>query len=108
MKAFLNGKEILNKKTMGGVKADQHKVKVTLAAGRNELLIKIVNAGGPSGFFFRMNGGQVPKDVVAAWSLPAEKWNDKQKTAVRNWYRTTDEEWVPLDAAVAAHRKTEP
>ena len=108
MKAFLNGSEILNKKTMGGVKADQHKVKVTLAAGRNELLIKVVNAGGPSGFFFRINGGQVPKDVVAAWAVPAEKWNDKQKTAVRNWYRTTDEEWVPLNATVNAHRKTEP
>ena len=108
IKAFLNGSEILNKKTMGGVKADQHKVKATLAAGRNELLIKVVNAGGPSGFFFRLSGGQVPKDVVAAWKLPETKWNGKQKTAVRNWYRTTDEEWIPLNAAVAAHRKTQP
>ena len=108
MKAFLSGSEILNKKTMGGVKADQHKVKVTLKAGRNELLVKVVNAGGPSGFFFRMNGGLVPKDVVAAWKLPEAKWNDKQKTAVRNWYRTTDEEWIPLNAVVAGHRKIEP
>ncbi|MDP7275982.1 MAG: DUF1553 domain-containing protein, partial [Planctomycetaceae bacterium] len=108
IKAFLNGTQILNKKTMGGVKADQHKVKATLAAGRNELLIKVVNAGGVSGFFFRLVGGQVAKDVVAAWKVPAAKWNTKQKTAVRNWYRTTDEEWIPLDAAVAVHRKTQP
>ena len=108
IKAFLNGAMILNKKTMGGVKADQHKVKATLVAGRNELVIKVVNAGGPSGFFFRMIGGQVPKDVIAAWSIPSTKWNAKQKTAVRNWYRTTDEEWIPLNDAVVAHRKTQP
>ncbi|HAA50955.1 MAG TPA: hypothetical protein DCE43_14660, partial [Planctomycetaceae bacterium] len=88
--------------------ADQHKVKATLVAGRNELLIKVVNAGGPSGFFFRMIGGQVPKDVIAAWSIPSNKWNAKQKTAIRNWYRTTDEEWIPLNAAVVAHQKTQP
>jgi len=108
IKAFLNGTEILNKKTMGGAKADQHKVKVTLTPGRNELLIKVVNAGGPTGFFFRLSGGQVPADVLAAWKLPAAKWNAKQKTALRNWYRTTDEQWIPLNAAVAAHRKTQP
>ena len=108
IKVFLNGTEILNKKTMGGVKADQHKVKVTLTAGRNELLIKVVNVGGPSGFFFRLSGGQVPPDVLAAWKLPDAKWTPKQKKALRNWYRTTDEQWIPLNDAVAAHQKTQP
>ena len=108
IKVFLNGTEILNKKTMGGVKADQHKVKVTLTAGRNELLIKVVNVGGPSGFFFRLSGGQVPSDVLAAWKLPDAKWTPKQKKALRNWYRTTDEQWIPLNDAVAAHQKTQP
>jgi len=108
IKAFLNGTMILNKKTMGGVKADQHKVKATLTAGRNELLIKVVNAVGPSGFFFRLVGGQVPKDVVAAWKLPETKWNPKQRTAIRNWYRTTDPDWITLNDSAATHKKTQP
>jgi len=108
IKAYLNGQMILNKKTMGAAKADQHKVKVTLAPGRNELLVKVVNNSGPSGFFFRVIGGQPPADVIAAWKLPSDKWNAKQKTAVRNWYRSTDEEWVALNDAVIAHQKTEP
>ena len=108
IKAFLNGSEILNKKTMGGVKADQHKVKVTLKPGRNELLIKVVNAGGSSGFSFRLSGGQVPGDVLAAWKLPDAKWTPKQKTALRDWYRTTDEQWISLSDAVAAHKKVQP
>ena len=108
IKAFLNGKLILNKKTSGAVKADQHKLKVTLDAGRNELLIKIVNASGPSGFSFRLSGGDVPKPVVAAWNVPETKWNPKQRTAIRNWYRTTDPDWITLNDFAATHKKTEP
>ena len=108
IKAWVNGVQVLAKKTMGGAKADQHKLDISLQLGRNEILLKIVNAGGPSGFYFRLADGLPPKEVVAALKLPTEKWDDKQTTAVRNWYRTIDDQWVPLNTAVTDHQKSEP
>ena len=53
IRVWLNGKQVLAQKVMGGAAPDQDKVKLALKAGRNELLMKIVNGGGPSGFFFK-------------------------------------------------------
>jgi cytochrome c553 len=39
---------------------------------------------------------------------PAEKRSDQQKTALLNWYRTTDSEWTRLNAAVQEHLKQAP
>lgn len=108
IKAWVNGQQVLAKKTMGGVKADQHKLNIPLKLGRNEVLLKIVNAGGPSGFYFRLADGRPPKDVLAVLALPVEKWNEKQKTTVRNWYRTINEDWVGLKTTVDNHKKSEP
>ena len=52
IRVWLNGKSVLAKKVTGAAAADQDKVKLALKAGRNELLMKIVNAGGPSGILF--------------------------------------------------------
>ena len=108
LKAWVNGKQVLSKKTMGGAKADQHKLDIALQLGRNEILLKIVNAGGASGFYFKMADGLPPKEVVAVLKLPTEKWDEKQTTTVHNWYRTIDEEWVPLNTTVTDHQKSEP
>ena len=61
IKVFLNKKQIFAKATMGGVAPDQHLVKLNLNAGRNELLVKIINGGGPSGFYFSSKGAKRPR-----------------------------------------------
>ena len=108
VKVWVNGQQVLAKKTMGGAKADQHKLDIPLKLGRNEVLLKIVNAGGTSGFYFSLAAGLPAKEVVAAFKVPNEKWTEKQTTLVRNWYRTTDVEWVRLNTTVLEHQKTEP
>jgi formylglycine-generating enzyme required for sulfatase activity len=52
--AWLNGKQILSSEGMRGVDVDSDKVKLNLRKGKNELLFKIYNARGKSGFFFRI------------------------------------------------------
>ncbi|HUG19702.1 MAG TPA: DUF1549 domain-containing protein, partial [Planctomycetaceae bacterium] len=53
IRVWLNGKPVLNQKVTGAAAPDQDKVTLALTAGRNELLVKIVNAGGPTGFYFK-------------------------------------------------------
>ncbi|MEE3371920.1 MAG: PSD1 and planctomycete cytochrome C domain-containing protein [Planctomycetota bacterium] len=108
VKVWVNGQQVLAKKTMGAAKADQHKLNIPLKLGRNEVLLKIVNAGGGSAFYFSLASGLPAKEVVAAFQLPNEKWTEKQTMMVRNWYRTTDPEWVGLNTAVLEHQKAAP
>ena len=108
VKVWVNGQQVLAKKTMGAAKADQHKLNIPLKLGRNEVLLKIVNAGGGSAFYFSLAPGLPAKEVVAAFKLPNEKWTEKQSMLVRNWYRTTDALWVGLNTAVVEHQKSAP
>ena len=108
VKVWVNGQQVLAKKTMGAAKADQHKLNIPLKLGRNEVLLKIVNAGGGSAFYFSLAAGLPAKEVVAVFKLPNEKWTEKQSLLVRNWYRTTDSQWVALNTAVVEHQKSEP
>ncbi len=45
-KAWLNGQEILNRKTHRGLGIDSDRVKVTLRQGDNTLLVKVIQGGG--------------------------------------------------------------
>ena len=51
IKIWLNSKEVLAKSRLRGAAAGQENVEITLKPGRNELLMKIVNGGGISGFY---------------------------------------------------------
>ena len=63
IKVFLNGKQIHANNVGRGAAPDQEKITVKLRKGVNNLLLKIHNQAGPSGFYFR-------GDVVAK-ALPA-------------------------------------
>jgi len=108
IKVFVNGKQVLAKKVSRGAAADQEKVQVGLVKGRTELLLKIVNGGGASGFYFKSTGGSPPKEIAALLKAEPAKWNDKQRKQVGEWYRTLDDKWVGLNNAVENHKKTEP
>ncbi|MCH7726013.1 MAG: PSD1 domain-containing protein [Planctomycetes bacterium] len=108
IKLWVNGTEILKKKIGRGAAPDQEKVELPLKKGRNELLMKIVNGGGPSGFYFKSSLGGPPAEVVALLKLPQEKWNDVQRKKLLDWYKTLDEEWLKRNAKVEEHKKKEP
>ena len=99
----LNGKQILSKPTMGGAAPDQHIVKLSLKTGSNDLLVKIVNGGGPSGFYFSAKGVAIPKNVQDILNIETAKWNDKQRQVVLKWFAPRDPEWFQLDREEKEH-----
>lgn len=55
IKVWVNGKQVLAKLIGRGAAPGQEMVQVPIKKGRNELLMKIVNGGGPSGFYFAVS-----------------------------------------------------
>ena len=104
IKVFLNGKQVLAKEVTGGVAADQDKVTLKLNAGTNQLLVKIINASGPSGFYFSTRPN-IPKNIQDILNLAADKRNDGQKQALLKWYSPLDPDWASLSQAEQEHLK---
>ena len=105
---FLNGKQILSKPTMGGAAPDQHLVKLNLTTGTNHLLVKIVNGGGPSGFYFSAKGVATPKNVQDILNLEVAKWTEPQRQVVLKWFAPRDPEWFQLDREEKEHHAKAP
>lgn len=107
IKVWLNGKSVLAKEVSGGAAADQDKVTLQLKAGSNDFLLKIINASGPSGFYFSTKPG-TPKNIQDILNLAAEKRNDKQKQELLKWYAPRDPDWSVLNQAEQDHLQKKP
>ncbi len=104
IKLWVNGREVLSKKVGRNVAAaDQETVTIQLAAGRNELLMKIVNSGGATGFYFAASPAARPAEIATILALQADKRNDEQKQKLADWHKGFDLEWLRLNQAVARH-----
>ncbi len=107
IKVWLNGKQVLAKEVMGGAAADQDKVTLQLKVGSNDLLVKIINASGPSGFYFNTKPG-IPKNIQDILNLAADARNAKHKQELLKWFAPRDPEWAKLNQAEQAHLKQQP
>ncbi|HIA20539.1 MAG TPA: DUF1553 domain-containing protein [Planctomycetaceae bacterium] len=92
---------------MGGVAADQDKVTLQLKAGSNDLLVKIINAGGPSGFYFSTKQS-IPKNIQDIINLAADKRNEKQGQVLLKWFSPRDPDWAKLNQVEQDHLKKQP
>lgn len=108
IKVFLNKKQVLAKPTMGGAAADQHLLTLNLEAGRNELLVKIVNGAGPSGFYFSSKGAKTPKEILDILALAADQRNEAQTQKVFKWFAPRESGWSQLDQAEKEHLAKKP
>ncbi|MCH7729567.1 MAG: DUF1549 domain-containing protein, partial [Planctomycetes bacterium] len=81
IKVYLNGKQVLAKDVARGVAADQEILDLTLKAGENHLLMKIMNYGGASGFYFATKSKQsvVSAAILKIAKLPLEKRSSQQQ-----------------------------
>ena len=70
IKVWLNGAPLLEDKTQRAVAPDQEKANVTLLAGENRLLIKIVNGGGIGGFYFNALQKGIPDAIQVLLKTP--------------------------------------
>jgi hypothetical protein len=89
IKVWLNQAQVMVNDVNRGVAADQDQAVLDLKPGENHLLMKVVNYGGASGFYFSLERDSplVPTEVVEAVKLAATDRTEEQVEAIRNHYR---------------------
>ena len=90
IKVWCNGKLVLANNARRGVAANQERADLPLAAGRNELLIKIINYGGSSGLYFRRveeTVADLPSAVVQALRTAKGKRTAAHRRALQRQFR---------------------
>ena len=86
---YLNGKKVFENRANRGVAPDQDRVSLDLVPGRNLLVCKVVNTGGPAGFYHRAipaTGSYAPPMV--AFALPESLVRPGVIESARNAWRT--------------------
>ncbi len=107
IKVWHNGKEVLANNIGRGAAPDQEKVTLQLKAGRNTLLMKIINGGGPSGFYFKANAQThgVPAAIVAALNIAPDQRTADHKALLHTHYRAQAPQLQPIRDQIAVLRK---
>jgi hypothetical protein len=109
IKLWVNGREALSKKVGRNVAAaGQETATIQLAPGTNELLLKIVNGGGATGFYFAASMGPTPTEILDIARLPAIERDDPRQRKLIEWYMGFDADWLRLNRAVAVHALDDP
>lgn len=109
IKLWVNGRETLANKTRREMAAaSQEVVSIQLAAGRNELLMKIVNREETTGFYFLAGLGSTPAEMEQILASQSEKWTDEKKQKVIDWYKGFDSEWLLLNQVVVRSESQHP
>jgi hypothetical protein len=102
IEVWLNGKKILSKNVKRAPAANQDKVRASLEIGENHLLLKICNAGGGDGFYFRLvETGEVPNNIAAIIGTPKNLRTKEQNAEISKYFRSVTPEMA------AARKKLE-
>ena len=84
LKVWLNGAPVLSANLRPRVTPDDLAVRVSLRAGENQLLLKVVNNFGTGGYYFR--AGLIPTNALTALAAPESAWTPEQQNAVDAFY----------------------
>ncbi len=95
IRIWLNGDSVFDLKTSRGVAPDQNQVSLTLNAGENVLLMKIVNGTGGYGFYFK-GAGAFPENITRIAKKPNCERTPKEQRELAAYYRSTAPQWKPL------------
>jgi hypothetical protein len=86
IKVWLNGEPVLSNKLIRVVAPDQERATVDLRAGKNELLVKVVNGGGAYAFYFRVAEMGLPDDVAAILKAAPASRTEAQARRLRAYF----------------------
>ena len=86
IKVWVNGAQVVASKVTRSAMPDQDKAIVTLNAGANRLLVKIVNGGGIGGFYFKVLETGPPAKIVAALKTPSASRSAATVKELRDYY----------------------
>ncbi len=111
IRIWLNGELVHEQTQPRGLTVGQDPVEVTLRAGTNRLLMKVVNFGGGYGFSF----GDITESTLEGWSVAlgsqltnGEPLTPRQRAALWKEWIQRDPDWRRLAAPVEALRAREP
>ncbi len=96
IKVWLNGQSVHENKIGRSALPDQDRVRATLRTGKNQLLVKIANGGGKSGFYFRARLGALPQSLLVAAKTPTDQRTAEQQEQISSYYRTISPLLKPL------------
>ena len=108
IKVWLDGKLIGQRIVAGAVAPDQIVAHVMLAAGKHNLLVKIVNGPGIGGMFFKIKQQGLPEPMLKIASIPLSERTPEQDAELIQWSRQFDPKWLELAAGVNAHLQRKP
>ena len=86
IKVWVNGAEVLAKHIGRQVAPDQERVDTRLKQGENSLLLKIANAGGEAGFYFKLLESGISEAVFAALPVEEAGRTPEQQAQVKDYY----------------------
>lgn len=105
VKVWVNGAVVHDRNVERPLKADEDSVPISLQAGENKLLVKVVNYGNAYQFFFRMaeeEVGDTPLALASVFSTAPEARTPEQQKLVREVYRRENaSDWKGLEAYLA-------
>lgn len=102
LQVWLNGNSLHTNRVQRAAAADQDTVVADLRKGKNTLLMKIADAGGAHGFYFRMAAEALPADVLATLQLPADQRTPEAVQSAQAYYASVAPELAPLRTRLAA------
>jgi hypothetical protein len=101
IRVWHNGTLVVDKNVRRGVAADQEQITLPLQIGENQLLVKIINDGGPGGVYFKMLRSGLPAAVVTALQRSKADRNEVDRNALLRYFRSTVVKLAPVRAAIA-------
>ena len=104
IKVWVNGKEVLSKRVTRALAADQEKITVQLQPGENKLLMKIVNAGLASGFYFKTGDG-LPEKIRGILDVKSQQRTPEQTAELATYYRSVASELEETRSHLASVKK---
>ena len=85
---WLNDERLVSNKTSRAAEPDQEKARGMLKPGDNKVVLKIVNGGGPSGFYFNITSTWPEGEIGDILSMDSLDRIEEQKDKLARYYRT--------------------
>lgn len=105
IRIWLNGTEAHSNKIQRSIEPGSDALTLNLAAGKNLVLMKIVNAGGAYAFSYESSFAGIPENIVGIAQIPLADRSPEQAAELRLYYRDhVAPELAPLRSQLAEIR----
>ncbi|MFT7534900.1 MAG: hypothetical protein ACI85K_000850 [Hyphomicrobiaceae bacterium] len=101
IRVWHNGALVVDKNVRRGVKAGQELITLPLQVGENQLLVKIINDGGPGGVYFKVLRSGLPAEVITALERNEADRTETDHNALLRYFRSTVAKLEPVRGSIA-------